>query len=1592
MLAVETADVNNDGVDEIIVLDENGRLSLLLANGTEVWNYRSVDPITAVGVVNVLESRQTEREIAIAGPGYLAVLDAEGDLAWRTPLPNETKPVAIEAVDYLSDGKGDVLVLLSSGQLLAYNRAGDNVWQFSSQEDTTIDVEPQIIVADFDGDGFDEIVMGLFTQRRFSEIIYFDEFTVGWRQSISRRVTTLTAVPFTSGTNYIAVGTNFGQLDLYDADGLLVWFRTLNRPITSAAVTKLVNEPALVVGTAAGSIISFSAEGRRLWTNNLAKDANREIQAILPANSSAVEGKVAIGAVLGPPPDSTQLSDVILLGERGQAFARENNTDSPKLTRLTDLNNDGHVELLLAKFATLQLFGLGVGDSDFIQEWEYALNAAPTSTLLADLDDDGKDEIVIGTHDGRLHGLNQDGTILWLNAPGKEITHIAITRQSLTKPPQIIVVRRDILPAGSASSSQKITSWLESRESTGDRLWEASIPAEITALAIDDRPGSGTPTIIIGTDDGQIFALDINGNERWNATIDNLLGGIQHLAVMSSGPAGRNRVLIAGGRQLFELAPADEGLTIAPFVEYSEDVIDVHYIIKANESDQEIMALVFTADGLVHGLDRRGREMAQANWPLSVGAAPNVIQTSGPDSVEAFEKNTTSYLIATENGALQQLVLAGDRPIVTWKIPGIGVIQAVSTGDLNQSGQPDTGLIGLRDGIVYLYDRLQTRSPNRILELPSTGSLFDVALLTPTTSQSPALMTLTLNGLVHLFREEENRPALLTEPKAEVERGQFSITISVQDVENDPVTVQLQLLDELAGQWMPQSEQRLATGNGQLFWPGIIAPEGSSRLNYRFQFDDGLYQGVITPPMGPEVIALNSRDRSGWVAAISLGFLALTGALLFIRQEQTPGARASRFYKRLTHAPEETLKNLERRYRSESGSPDFLLQLASRARQSNDQNIANLVDGLYLLNNRPPAGMSIITRALDDAVTAGENWNGLEHRQMVFKICLAFLEAPSITDLGLLRPQFIHILSTLDEQGDPSSILEMLLPILTNMRDSERVDAVDDRLVYLNQAAIRLRQVQEQLEDLPPSLEQTVAGAITRRWAGLLTAEIEEQRGRAKLEVSLKTKRLVPSAQTFVAMEVRNTGRAAAENIVATLDVNPAYLIHTGTQTIPFLPSGRSRQIRFIIEPREEERFRVAVSLTYDDRNRHDKSVAFGDMAYLLPPERQFTPIANPYLPGTPLRKDSPLFFGRDDLFDFITEHAGTQTQRNVFMLVGQRRTGKTSLLLRLEEYLPPQLIPVYIDCQSLGVSTGMPALLQEFAWQISDALGMRDISISVPELTDWQADPTRVFQREFLPIVRGVLPADSTLLLVFDEFEAFESMVDDGVLPRTFFPYMRHLIQHSTGLGFIFVGTRRLEEMSADYWSVLFNIALYRKIDFLSEDAASRLIREPVAPNIIYDDLAIDKILRVTAGHPYFLQLVCYTLVKQANQQKTGYVTISDVNVALDEMLRLGEVHFAYIWQRANLAERAILSAASHLMDQGEPLRPDDFVEYLQSYSIDLDPAEVTSALNALVERDILKEVMEEGKALYELRVGLVGEWVAQNKSISKLHVHLER
>lgn len=1611
-----TTDLRGDGVDELLIVTQSGQIDLLTADGVRQWSFTAGEPIFAT---TVLHKGQPQAEIVLGVTNRLLILNSDGQLTAEIPLTlaavplslltssdistaqswqdkREAQPVAVAALR-ASHERQDILVLLQNGQVQRYERNGRFLWSHQEPGIITGDASLQLHVDDMDGSGQDEILIGFFDNRlRFSRVVLLNrDGQPAWSQSISGRLTALTFIQFASNERlpglapprrYVAIGNSQGQVLLYDKNQSRLWPRTVNRPVTALTAVPRADGYALAVATDVGSVILFDENGRRIWTSNLAPDANRRVLALSAPPLPPLPNRPALAALLLSATDE-QSANMVLLSEDGRILSESASIDATNpFSRLLDINRDRHSELLLLRFPNIELTGLGIGASDNAREWEYSLGTRPTAYLIADLDRDGEDDLLIGGEDGRLHRLRHSptssGLHRWVTDYDLPITHLALLPQDDT-PPDIIVVRHEAAGAGQ----------LERRRSDGRLLWEQPLTEPITSLLIDTNSENNEPDILLGTKAGNLIGYHHNGERAWLLNLGQQTGhSIGQLLLLPQPDPQGARLLAVSGEQLLKLRRLGQSPQVSEIMRFDSPIVYVHYLAQG-DSELVVSYLVLMENGRIHGLNWRGIELTHLDWPFTLSDSPTLSQPALELPFESLDvtaiaasSSRQSFLIATANERLHRFNVTNSQPDITWQLTGLGQVTSLFWTDLDGDGQPDLA-IGNSQGKIRLYQEVQSPLPILAGEIDLFSGIQAIATLQRRPTQRADLIILTENGLIQLFRSQENRPPLLTKPTAEASITQYTISVSVLDVEQDGVAVRLELYDPDNDDWLAQETRRPRDGRGELFWSTVNPPVTNNSVRYRFYYDDGIHQGFMEPPPGPAP----NRPAGLWQNMPILLLLIGTGSAImiiaFVRQSQTPAARAARFFRRLQQVPQQTLPLLARQYEQLAGSPDFLLSLANRARQEGAWLVASLADGLFLLADRPQAGLSIITSALDEAQQ--HEWHDLDRWQRIHHTAQKLLDAPSITELSLLRPDLVHLLDALAEQDQAAAALAMLLPVLTSLRDSERVELFEDRLVYLNEASTRLQRLQAQSKGWLPDIERRLVATIARRWSGLVSAEMEEIRGRAEVTVRLKTKRLVPNGRTDVSLEIYNNGRAPAENLIIALDDNPAYKVYSPPQAIPILPSGRSRQVNFAIEPLVTDRFRVALSLTYDDRNQQDIQTAFGDMVHLLPPVRDFRPIVNPYVPGTPLRQNSTLFYGRERLFKFIAENAGRVAQRNILILVGQRRTGKTSALLRLSQYLPAHLVPVYIDCQSLGVMPGMPPLFHELAWQIADSLLLYDIEVEVPPLTEWEQNPTAVLERYFLPLVRDKMPEPMMLLLVFDEFEAFENLVEDGILPPTLFPYLRHLMQHSERLSFIFVGTRRLEEMSADYWSVLFNIALYQRIGYLDEEAAMRLVQEPVSPDLIYDDLALDKVLRVTAGHPYFLQLVCYTLVKRANDQRSGYVTISDVNATLDEMLSLGEVHFAYLWQRSSHTERALLTAVSHLMDRHTTFHPEDLMQYLAPYDFKIEAADITAALNRLVERDIMREVPEGVTTLYELRIGLVGLWTAKNKSLSRLYAH---
>jgi GAF domain-containing protein len=566
-----------------------------------------------------------------------------------------------------------------------------------------------------------------------------------------------------------------------------------------------------------------------------------------------------------------------------------------------------------------------------------------------------------------------------------------------------------------------------------------------------------------------------------------------------------------------------------------------------------------------------------------------------------------------------------------------------------------------------------------------------------------------------------------------------------------------------------------------------------------------------------------------------------------------------------------------------------------------------------------------------------------------------------------------------------------LQPVVEALRAYERVQAAQDRLAYLASAVERLHRVDRFARAELGIADRPVIQRIAESWLAIVTSAISELQTRAQIVCTLLTHHVWRSEVIGLTLSLRNIGRGTALNVRVSVTPTPGYSPIDETVQVARLVPGEETQVELRVElclAARVDDFRARFVIRYADPRGPDQIEHFADVVSLLTAEGAFQFIPNPYVVGTPLQTGSPLFMGREHLVGFIHENLAA-AHRNNLVLIGQRRTGKTSLLKQLPVRLSDAYLPVYLDGQTLGFDPGLPNFFLTLATEITFALEDRGFSIDPPELHHFVDSPASTFEHRFLAAIREMI-GDRHLLILLDEFEELEAAVRRGNLPPSVFSFLRHLMQHTDNLSVIFCGTHRLEELAADYWSALFNISLYRQVGFLERPEALRLIQEPVAIyGMRYDDLALEKIWRVTSGHPYFLQLLCHSLVNRYNKTQRSYVTIGDVNAALEEILATGEAHFVYLWTESTIDEQLALTALSRMMPLTGQTTTVQVVDYLIERGVSRERRAVGEALQRLALRNILKANSDAGLGIedaYRWQLGLLALWVEKYRSFNRV------
>jgi hypothetical protein len=1196
---------------------------------------------------------------------------------------------------------------------------------------------------------------------------------------------------------------------------------------------------------------------------------------------------------------------------------------------VADLTGDGQAEIVVAPLGAEQLFFLGAFGQPLAA---YQTQGPITAVDYADLNSDGQGEILIGTEVGvQIFGTSTD--VVWQErwqSPSLGQTWVnALVQADLNDD------GRDETVVGLQSG------WLFVLADGGRILWDVDLGGAVQSVAAGDVDGDGLPEIVAGTArEGGTLHLLKDGQPHWEQRVN----AIAQVIVTDAVEDGQVAMLVRSGTTRGLVQRLDSNGEPLWRQRFDEPVTALG--VDAGQ------ILAGTASGRVHRLAADGALLAAEN----LGA--EVINLAGDWA-------------ATASGQLYRL--DGDTPTPVQELAG-SPLQVLRSG---------ANSVMLADGQVALVADNGLTTPvvvdGQATTLAVGGDDDDVILVG------------TDGGRVQLFGLTLDQPPLLTRPDLNETRDGYVYSVKINDPDQDPVQLTLQVWDPSAGTWLTYDTQT-AREAGSVSWAGL-SPfdtwDSGAESRFRFAYDDGRatrttaeIPGPLTIPTTPWTVYYGQR----LVLALAAVLVVLLGWWFYRRRQayrRSSVGRAESALRQLQTAPEQAPFALQEIARNQ---PKLLVHLPGLATQASESTLADLSESFYLILTRP----EVTVPALRTALAAIEQLPADDDQAtfvQFYRFYLQALEAHTVSRIVGLQP---HLQAIAPDPADPDPVLAAASPVYTELEQQaealgnyQRVETVTDKVAYLARVIEGLGRFEQLYSPDLPQLERNLFSRIATTWLAVTTNTLQDLQGRAELEAVLKTRQLLTLEQATLSLEVTNRGRSPASNISVSLTSDHAVAASNGHAQLDLLPAGRSVTVELPIAcAGPAEQFRAEFLITFDDRERANKSLAFADMVHLIRPAAEFRPIPNPYAPGTPLSSNSPIFFGREDLFQFIGENIAGLTRQNILVLIGQRRMGKTSFLQQLPTRLRDEYLPVYIDGQSLGIDPGMDNFFYDLSLTIVDALADQGIEVAEPEPEEFKGRPSGVFERGVLPRVFEAI-GDRQLLFLFDEFEELEMRVASGKLDATIFPYFRHLMQHHRRLGFIFVGTHKLESLSADYWSIFFNIALYKHVSFLDEVAAKALITRPVTgAGLLYDDLALDKMLRVTAGHPYFLQLLCHALVNRANREQRNYLTIQDVSTVLGEMVELGEAHFAFLWEQSSENERLVLAGLSQLAGRDPSVTASQVEGLLVERGLTVTGRGVLDALRQLVERDIVREI--SGQPIrYEFRVELIRLWLERYKAL---------
>ena len=365
-------------------------------------------------------------------------------------------------------------------------------------------------------------------------------------------------------------------------------------------------------------------------------------------------------------------------------------------------------------------------------------------------------------------------------------------------------------------------------------------------------------------------------------------------------------------------------------------------------------------------------------------------------------------------------------------------------------------------------------------------------------------------------------------------------------------------------------------------------------------------------------------------------------------------------------------------------------------------------------------------------------------------------------------------------------------------------------------------------------------------------------------------------------------------------------------------------------------------------------------------------------------------FTDRDDeLRELVSDMRNGQ---NV-LVYAPRRYGKSSLVLRAaQEAMRRKVLVAYCDLMMTPTKERLAAALARTIYSdIASPVGQAferaaDLFRSLRVRPSIEVDPSDGSLRFSFQVGRRRADIDDTIerllellgelaaerkrrvVIVFDEFQEIIT------LDKRFPNLMRAVFQAQPDVSHVYLGSKRhlLERIFNDRNEPFWRSAKQLEIGTIAPAVFAPFLRDRfAATGKGITDVGLDRLLEVTAGHPYGTQELAYFVWELV--PAGGEASAPEVEEGVARVVRSEHNHFAQLWDDAPRAQRLVLLALAT-----EPTRSVYSAAYHERHELPATPT-LQTALAGLVRKEIVGRGNDRE---YRIIEPFLAEWLQRGQS----------